>query len=527
MDILVQIKEFLYTDNAFALFLIIAIGFMVGKISVKGISLDVSAIIFVALIFGHFGVKLPSFIQSLGLVLFIFTIGIQAGPGFFDAMKKHGIHLAVLAFVLIFTAAVVTIICSIIFDIKMDMAVGLLTGALTSTPGLAVATERFGGLSSIGYGIAYPFGVIGVILFLRMLPQLFKINITKAEQDWEQEAVADYPLVIAKNLEVTNTNINGKSLSLLRIRSMTHAVISRVMHEDYAITPTPLTSLFVGDYVRIVGTEEALEKAKLIIGKETDKEIPLSGNYDVQGILVTNKEVVNKTMSELNLHANYGATVTRIRRSGIDITPEPNSRIRFGDKLIVACDKENMKQVITLFGNDDKRLSDTDFLPIAIGIVLGVLVGKFTPLGLTGGVLLVAILLSKIGKTGPILWTMSSSANMLLRELGLIFFLAVVGTDAGAHLGEIYNQYGYKLFLIGAGITLLPMIVTSLFAKWWYKINILTLLGTLAGGMTSTPGLAAVNPMTKANAPQIAYATVYPIAMVLLVISIQLLSVLF
>jgi putative transport protein len=514
MDALSQLLQ----NGYFALFLILTVGYLVGKISVKGISLDVSAVIFVALVFGHFGVTLPKIIQDIGLVLFIFTIGIQAGPGFFEALKNHGIKLASLSAILVFTAGIIGIGAHYIWDLDMGVVAGLLAGALTSTPGLASATDQFGDIPSIGYGIAYPFGVIGVILFLRILPKLMRTNIPEAEAEYDRSITVDHPLVLAQNVVITNPNVDQRSLQSLRVRSMTEAVVSRVMHGDEAITPSAGTVLQLGDLARVVGTEEAIQRATLLLGTPTDREMPLSKNYDVERVLVTNKDVVNKTVAELNLQANYDATITRIRRSGIDIAPSPRIRIRLGDKLVVACNKENMKQVHKLFGNDDKVLSDTDILPIAFGIVLGVLLGAFTPLGLTGGVLTVALILSKIGKTGPILWTMSSSANVLLREIGLIFFLAVVGTNAGATLIDTYNLYGYKLFLIGGLLTLIPMIVALLVAKLLFKTNALTLLGALAGGMTSTPGLAAITPMTKKNAPQIAYATTYPIAMVLVVI---------
>lgn len=514
----------LFQNSYFALFVIIALGYMIGKIKVFGVSLDVSAVIFVALVFGHFGVTIDPIIQDIGLVLFIFTIGIQAGPGFFDSLKQHGVKLASLAMILILVAAIVTIVCQYLCHFEPAIAAGLLAGALTSTPGLASATDQFGSLSSIGYGIAYPFGVIGVIIFLRLLPKFMRANLGKEEQLWEAETNSNIPLLVAQNFRITNENVNGKTLGELQFRRMTDAVVSRVMHGVEAITPSPTTILYQGDLVRAVGTEESIEKVKLLIGQPIDQEIPLSGNYDVQSVLVTNKEVVSKTLAQLNLQSNYDATVTRIRRSGIDIKPSPDAKIRFGDKLVVACSKDNMEQVFRLFGNDAKRLSDTDIFPIALGIVLGVLVGKFTFLGLTGGVLVVALVLSRLGKTGPILWTMSSASNLLLRELGLIFFLSVVGTQAGATLVDTYLQYGYELFLAGAIITLVPMIATALIAKLVYKTNLLTLLGALAGGMTSTPGLAAISPMTKSNAPQIAYATVYPIAMVLLVLVVKLLA---
>ncbi len=516
-----NIIQSLLSEGYFALFLIIAISYIIGKIKVKGVSLDVSAVIFVALIFGHFGVTLPQIIQDIGLVLFIFTIGIQAGPGFFDSLKKHGIKLASLSTILILTAGITVIATYYIFNLDMGILAGLLAGALTSTPGLASATDQFGDISSIGYGIAYPFGVIGVIIFLRFLPKILKTNIKDAEKEWEELSTAEHPLLNNKNFIITNINLEGKSLSQLHFRQITGASISRVMHGDDTFTPSPDTILHTGDVVRVVGADDALEKAQLFLGEITDQDIPLSGKYEIQSILVTNKNLVNKTLAELNLQVSFNATVTRIRRSGIDITPSPQARICFGDKLIIA--SSNMKQVQKLFGNDDKRLSDTDILPIALGIVLGVTIGKFTFLGLTGGVLIVALVLSKLGKTGPILWTMSGSANVLLREIGLIFFLAVVGTSAGTTLVETFMQYGYMLFLVGAAITLIPMIVMTIVAKRLYKTNLLTLLGGLAGGMTSTPGLAAISPVTKSNAPQIAYATAYPIAMVLLVVLMKLL----
>jgi putative transport protein len=516
-----DIIQALLSEGYFALFLIIAISYIIGKVKIKGVSPDVSAVIFVALIFGHFGVSLPKIIQDIGLVLFIFTIGIQAGPGFFDSLKKHGIKLAGLSAILIFTAGITVVAIHFIFDFDMGILAGLLAGALTSTPGLASATDQFGDISSIGYGIAYPFGVVGVILFLRLLPKILKTNITDAEKEWDELSTGEHPLLNHKNFIITNINLDKKSISQLHFRQITGANISRIMHGEDAFTPSPNTVLYTGDIVRVVGTDDALEKTQLLLGKTTDQEIPLSGKYEVRSVLVTNKEAVNKTLAELNLQASFDATVTRIRRSGIDITPSPQARIRFGDKLIIA--SSNMKQVQKLFGNDDKRLSDTDILPIALGIVLGVFIGKFTFLGLTGGVLIVALILSKLGKTGPILWTMSGSANVLLREIGLIFFLAVVGTSAGATLVDTFMQYGYTLFLVGAAITLIPMIIMTIVAKRVYRTNLLTLLGGLAGAMTSTPGLAAMAPLTKSNAPQIAYATAYPIAMVLLIVVMKLL----
>ncbi len=525
----------LLQTSYFALFVIICLGFIIGNIKVKGVSLDISAIIFVALVFGHFGVVMPGILEKIGLILFIYTIGVQAGPGFFDSFQKNGRNLALIATVVILSAAAMAYVLHHTFGLDMPIMTGLLTGALTSTPGLAAAIETTNSpLVSIGYGVAYPFGVIGVILFAKFYPKFIRADIRKAEADYEAKSEAGFPEIKYLNLKVENENVIGKTIGHLRVRSMTQAVISRVMHQGHATTPNTKTILKKGDLVRAVGTKDALDKIILLIGSQTDEEIPLDAGYEVQSILVTNTETVNKSLSVFNLWTNYQATVTRIRRSGIDITPTPSLKLQMGDKVMVACSRENMKQVIRIFGNNNKKLSDTDFFPVAAGIVLGVLFGKMSlsfggsfsfSLGLTGGVLAVAMILSRIGRTGPIIWSMSGAANNLLRQLGLMLFLVSVGTKAGATLVDTYNNYGAQLFVVGGILTLSPMLMAVVAAYFMKSLNILTLLGTITGSMTSTPGLAAVDSMTESNAAAIAYATVYPVAMVLLVICVQILSI--
>jgi putative transport protein len=526
----------IFSNSYFALFVIIALGYLVGRVKIKGLSLDVSAIIFVALIFGHYGVVIPRDFQNLGLVLFIFTIGVQAGPGFFESFKKDGRKLALFATLLIFAAALLSLVAVAGFGIDKNIAIGLLTGALTSTPGLAAAIDYTNSpLASIGYGVAYPFGVIGVIVFVRLMPKLFGKKMKDAETEYNSEIYKDFPEIVKKNFVVENENIAGKTIGELRIRQMTQAVISRVMRNETAFAPTPSTVLNEGDIIKAVGTPESLDSMRLLIGPETDIEIPLDPQYDVRTVLVSNKEVINKSLGQLNLLATYGATVTRIRRAGIDISPTPNSKLQMGDKLIVASSKANMPDVARIFGDDDKRLSDTDLLPVSIGIILGVLVGlihiSFSnfdfSFGLTGGVLLVALVLSRIGRTGPLIWTMSGAANNLLRQLGLILFLAAVGTSAGAEIVGTFQQYGIELFAWGAVITIIPMFLALYAGKYLFKMNLLSLFGAITGGMTSTPGLAAADSMTDTNAHSIAYATVYPVAMVLLIVVVQLLNLLF
>ena len=520
----------------FALFLIIALGFILGSIKVKGISLDVSAVIFIALLFGHYGIVIPPDIQNFGMILFIFTIGIQAGPGFMNSFKSKGLDLAILTTILIITAGGITYLLSWLNGLDMNIATGLLAGALTSTPGLAAAIESTGSsLSSIGYGIAYPFGVIGVILFVKLLPYLFRVNLAGLEEKLEKEQSSQFPSLHSRVFRVENSNVIGKSIFDLRVRTMTGANVSRILKNNEAVVVTRNTILHEGDIIKAVGTHEALDRVQLLIGPDVDLQLEPNKNYVLETLLVTNKKLINRPLGDLNLWGNFDVTVTRILRSSVEITPTPDIVLKFGDKLMVAGHKDDMAYVAKLVGNDAKALSSTDFFPIAAGIVLGVICGKisismgpnftFTP-GLTGGVLMVAIVLSSIGKTGPIMWTMTGSANQLLRQLGLLLFLAGVGSSAGQHIVATFEQYGIMLFLVGAAITLIPMVVSALVGHFIFKMNILYLLGAITGGMTSTPGLAATDTMTKTNIPTLAYATVYPIALVLLIIVIQILSVL-
>lgn len=523
----------LLLNPIFALFVIITLGFIVGNVKIAGFSFDVSAVIFVALLFGHYGVVIPSEIERIGMVLFIFTVGIQAGPGFVDSFKRYGRRFALLASTIVLVGFLVAMGIMYVFKVDSGLVAGLLCGALTSTPGLTVAIDASASpMASIGYGIAYPFGVVGVIVFIKLLPRLLRVNVEAENQRLEKEQKNSFPQITNDHFVVENDSTVGKSLSELMVRSMTGATISRVQHNDLCITPKHDTVLHKGDIVRAVGSDKALDKVELLIGKRVDKVISLSSDYEVEQVLITNKRIVGQKLGDLSLYHNYNAVVTRIRRSGIDIAPSPSLSVSFGDKLTIAAPKEVFSNLRKLLGNNDRILSDTDFLPISLGIVLGILVGYiqvsfseyFTlSLGLSGGILIVAILLSSIGKTGPIIWTMSGTANQLLRQMGLLLFLAGVGTKAGEHLVETVRVYGSLLFLLGLAITFLPMVVAVVLNRYFFKLNLFELIGTISGGMTSTPGLAVCDSLTPSNIPGRAYASVYPIAMVVLIVFVQIL----
>lgn len=524
----------LLQSSYFALFLIIALGFILGRIQIKGLSLDVSAVIFIALLFGHFGVVIPKDLGNIGLVLFIFTIGIQAGPGFFDSFKSKGKMLIILTLLIVGSACLTGIAFKYALGIDTPSIVGLIAGALTSTPGLAVAIDSTQSpAASIAYGIAYPFGVIGVILFVKLLPKMLRKDLVAEAKMLEAQRKGKFPTLHTATFRVSNAPVFGKSLTQLQIRSMTGAVISRIKHNNVTSMPTAHTVLNEGDLLKAVGNDKSLEQLALLVGERIEGDLPLSGSQELQSLLLTNKRIINRTLGHLNLQGTFGCTVTRVRRSGIDLSPEPDLVLKFGDKLMVAGEKDGMKELAQFIGNDEKRLSDTDFFPIAMGIVLGVLFGKlsisfsdsftFSP-GLTGGILIVALVLSAIGKTGPIIWSMSGSANQLLRQLGLLLFLSEVGTSAGVNLVSTFRESGLTLFGVGIAITMIPMIIAVLIGYRLFKINILDLIGSIAGGMTSTPGLAAADSMTDSPAPSVAYATVYPIAMVFLILFIQFIA---
>lgn len=514
---------------------------MLGRIKIKGISLDVSAVIFIALLFGHFGVTIPSSLGYFGLVLFIFTIGLQSGPGFFDSFKKDGKKLLMMAVIIVVSAGAVGLGLAYLLGIDMPGTLGLIAGGLSSTPGLAVAIDSTNSpVVSIAYGIAYPFSVIGIILFVKFFPKMIGVDLEEETRRLHQQEKAAYPEVNYAHFRVNNPTVFGKSLSELQVRTMTGAVISRVIHDGVMVIPKARTILREGDLVKAVGTDNSLSQISLLIGER--EEVSLSAEKEgqmtdkdqvVESLLITNKQVVDKTLEELDFTRVYHCNITRVRRSGIVLPPTPDLKLKFGDKVVVVGENENVQEVALLFGNDEKKLSDTDFFPIAIGIVLGILVGQIQisfsdsfslSLGLTGGVLITALVLSKLGKTGPILWSMSGMSNQLLRQLGLLLFLAEVGTSAGATLFSTFQTYGLPYFLTGAVITLTPLFAAGFLGFYLFKIPILDLMGTIAGGMTSTPGLATIDSMTDSTRPSVAYATVYPIAMVLLIVMIQLMG---
>ena len=535
------IKELL-TEEYFVLFTIMAIGIAIGKIKIKGIRLDLSAVIFVAMavgwIYHYFGIdfQFSEVINKFGLVLFIYTIGMQAGPSFFESFKSYGYKIFALVSILLIVGAIVSVTLVWFLDIDEQIAVGLFTGAITSASGLAAATEVSSSpLVTIGYGIAFPIGIITILAFVKFSSKIFGISITEEEHKIEELKKKKNTSILNRHFEVSNKNIDNKSLKQIDLRKFTNCSVARIMRANGELDiPTDKVKLNCGDIIKVVGKTEDLEKVTLLIGKESNKKIPSYKNFESKWFVVTNKHIVSKSLRELNLMENYSSTITRVRRSGLDLSPNADFKIRYGDKIMISSPKGNSRAFKMLFGDKIKQLSETSFLPVALGIVLGVLLGSISfpllglniSLGLTGGVLIVSLLTSYKGKTGPIIWNLSGPANHLLRHLGLLLFLIPIGLEIGSQISDTISSFGYKLFGVSFLITLIPMIISVLVGKYIFKINFLVILGAISGGMNSTPGLTVAETITDSDAPQLSYAAVYPFGLVMIIVISQVLGML-
>lgn len=516
-----------------AMLLIISAGYFIGRITIKGFSLDSSAILFVALFAGHTGIVLPGMFRTFGLALFIYAIGLQAGPSLSRLFRKDGMRMNFLALVIVASGALTAFLSAKITGISPEIAGGIFTGALTSTPGLAAAQEATSSpMTSIGYGVAYPFGVILVILFIKLLPRLLRIDPIREAED-EAHSQAGDPLQ-TRQIEVTNPSLNGKTLAGIDFQAVTGAIISRMLRNGQVAIPHGQTTLQLGDVVRLVGTAKALDTAELLLGRTTAVEIP-AGDIEMNRFIVTNRKIVARRIADINLAARYNATVTRIHRNGIDLPGSAGQKIEWGDRLTVVGEKTIMPSLKELFGNDIKQVHAGDIYSIILGIAFGILLGMIPisigkvihfKMGISGGILLSGLLLGNRSKTGFILWRAPAAIINFVRETGLVLFLSVVGCESGKTIFEVLSRQGFSLIAVTVLVALVPMALTTFIARRFLRMKLLTLSGLLTGGMTSTPGLAVATSLADSSSPMIVYASVYPIAMIGMIILVRLLILL-
>ncbi len=535
--------------------LVAVIGLWIGHWKIKGVGLGIGGVLFGGIIVAHFtnqyGIALDShtlhFIQEFGLILFVYTIGIQVGPGFFASLRKSGLKLNGLAILIVVLGAVSVVVLTKAIGVPLDIALGIYSGAITNTPslgagqqiltelGLSHATSTMG----MAYAMAYPFGICGILLVMWLIRLFFKIKIDEEANRFNQESGYDKESLHTISVKVTNHNLDG--LGLLEIPGFEEedVVCSRLKRGENVIVPKADTEIHLDDVLHLVGDDHALRKMRLVIGEEVDMPVlSASGEIRAERVVVTNEKVLGKKIRTLNVHSKYGVVISRLNRAGVELVPSGDTSLQFGDVLHMVGRTDVLNQAISVIGNAQQKLLQVQMLPVFIGIGLGVLFGSipfYIPgfpvalkLGLAGGPLVVALILARIGSIGKLYWFMPPSANLALREIGIVLFLAVVGLKSGGNfIDTLVNGSGLEWMGYGIFITFVPLMIVGVIARLYAKLNYLSICGLLAGSMTDPPALAFANEMKEDNgAASLSYATVYPLVMFLRIISPQLLAVL-
>jgi len=531
---------------------VIALGIAIGHIKIFGISLGIAGVLFSGLLFGHYGLtvegEILEFAREFGLILFVFTIGMHVGPSFFASFRKQGIKLNLLAAAVVFLGVGVTLGLYYFADLPLPVAVGLLSGAVTNTPGLGAAQQALreglpdmvnsGELSGMAYAVAYPFGIIGIILTMLLIRKVARINLERETEKHENETMPTREAPKNFNIEVTNTRLVG--LQIRRLAGLVHGtfVVSRLLRGDNVMTASAETTLQLGDILHVVCTKEDLDKLAIVVGDPAAVDVrSVQSPITVRKILITRKDAVGKSIGELDLINQYGVTITRVLRAGVELVAHGGVTLNFGDQVTVVGDETSLKKAAVELGDSIKQLNLPNILPIFIGIILGVIVGSIpfnfpgvpapVKLGLAGGPLLVAIIMSRIGRIGPVIWYLPQSANLVMREIGITLFLACVGLKSG---GNFFHTLivgdGLYWMLLASLITLVPLLIVGFTARLVYKMNYLSLCGLLAGSMTDPPALSFSHQLTGSDAPALTYASVYALVMFLRILTAQALVLL-
>lgn len=535
--------------------LVAVIGLWIGHFKIKGVGLGIGGVLFGGILVAHFttqyGIKLDThtlhFVQEFGLILFVYTIGIQVGPGFFASLRQSGLTLNGLGILIVALGALVTILIYKLADIPLDVALGIYSGAVTNTPSLGAGQQILSELgmsqttSNMGmaYAMAYPFGICGILLSMWLIRLFFKIKVDEEAANFEKESGHDKEALKSMSLKVTNTNLNGIHLIEIPGFDDEDVVCSRLKRGELVIVPKADTDVQLGDILHLVGNPEGLKKMHLIIGEEVDVPVAsLSGEIRSERVVVTNEKVLGKKIRHLGIHQKYGVVISRLNRAGVELVPTAHTTLQFGDVLHMVGKTDILNQAISVIGNAKQKLLQVQMLPVFIGIGLGVLLGSipfYIPgfpvalkLGLAGGPLVVALILARIGSIGKLYWFMPPSANLALREIGIVLFLAVVGLKSGgSFVDTLTNGSGLEWMGYGIFITLVPLMIAGVIARLYAKLNYLSLCGLLAGSMTDPPALAFANELKEGSgAASLSYATVYPLTMFLRIISPQLLAIL-
>lgn len=533
---------------------VIAAGVLLGKIKFFGISLGVTFVLFVGILAGHFGFTgnpaILSFVQDFGLILFVFCIGLQVGPSFFSSFKRGGITLNLLAVGIVFLNIAVALILYFALQGRVDipMMVGILCGAVTNTPGLGAANEALQQLHyqgpeiAMGYACAYPLGVMGIILSMIIIRYIWRVDVQRDSDEIQKEEEANphmKPYTIS--LKVQNEALSGKTLSQVQNFLARDFVCTRIIQDGHMITPNANTVLRLGDRMFLVCAEDDSEAIMAFIGPKIEQDWDATNQQDKpmvsRRILVTQPNINGKTLGELHFSSMYGVNVTRVNRSGMDLFAARQLRLQVGDRVMVVGPQDAIERVANLLGNQLRRLDHPNIVTIFVGILCGILFGSLpiaipgmpTPvkLGLAGGPLIISILIGRFGHKVKLVTYTTMSANLMLREVGLVLFLASVGIKAGENFVQMVVE-GDGVLYVGLGflITFIPLVITGIVARWHHRVNYFTLMGLIAGSNTDPPALAYANQIAGNDAPAVGYSTVYPLTMFLRILTAQLLVLL-
>jgi putative transport protein len=544
------------TQNAVAQTLIIysaiiVLGMLLGKIKIKGVSLGVTFVLFVGILAGHLGftinAEVLNFLKNFGLILFIFTIGLQVGPGFFSSFKTSGLKLNGLTLGVILLDIAMTVGLVFIFADVVDapIMVGIMTGSVTSTPALGAAQEALQQLSStgalqgemppisLGYAVAYPMGVLGIILSMMLLKVIFRVD-TKVEESKLETKQESHEKPDILTFRITNSNIDGITLAELKHSFGHEFVATRMLADDRVFIPHANTELHTGNLILVVTRHANARLLQQLLGEEVQYEWKDDDSTMVSRRIVVTRDSVNgKTIGQLHLRSAYNVNITRVERAGISLLAQPDLVLQMGDRVMVVGPLDNIKKAETMLGNTLKKLNDPHIITIFLGILVGILVGSIpiyfpnmpmpVRLGLAGGPLIVAILLGRFGYRLKLITYTTQSANLMLREIGICLFLASVGLASGGKFVEtVVSPNGLLWIGCGVLITMVPTLIIGVVARL-LKFNYFTICGLIAGSHTNIPPLAYANAMTETDAPAVAYSTVYPLATFLRILSAQIL----
>ena len=525
--------------------LVAVVGLWIGNVKIRGVGFGIGGVLFGGIIVGHFvdqaGVTLSSpmlhFIQEFGLILFVYTIGIQVGPGFFASLRVSGLRLNLFAILIVILGGLVTAVLHKLFNIPLPVVLGIFSGAVTNTPALGAGQQILRDLGvpfevvdqmGMSYAMAYPFGICGILLTMWLVRLFFRINVEKEAQRFEESSGNGHAHLHTINVRVENPNLNQMAIQDVPMLNSDNIVCSRLKRGELLMVPAPGTLIQAGDLLHLVGRPEDLHNAQLVIGQEVATSLSTRGtDLKVERVVVTNEKVLGKKIRDLHVKQRYDVVISRLNRAGVELVASSSASLQFGDILNLVGRPEAIDAVAAELGNAQQKLQQVQMLPVFIGIGLGVLLGSiplFIPgfpaalkLGLAGGPLIMALILGRIGSIGKLYWFMPPSANLALRELGIVLFLAVVGLKSGGDFVATLTQGdGLSWIAYGIFITAIPLLTVGVLARMLAKMNYLTLCGMLAGSMTDPPALAFANNLhATSGAAALSYATVYPLVMFL------------